>query len=812
MKIFKRFSFLLVMSFLIFGLSGCDLFGGGTVNEVATPQNFQIENGVASWDAVSNAEGYKISIDNVVSNLSTTTYDLNNEGLAVGSHSVKVAAYLGDFVSSYTTALTFVVEQPTISTLSSPSNVTITDGVLSWDTVENALSYTVEIDGEVVEEVTGNSFVLGDMDLYAGEHTIRVRAKRGAIASQFSNSYSYQLQPLASSAEIYAAILAIIDEDYAPNMVLNDFEFEYEYENYLAASTFALRYSQTTANMMMTREHAIGLVQFIKDFVMSLDSAESVADVKTALDGLASYDLTPTKFANLLINLADSAIVISQGKLSDPLYGDETGLMVVNTLQGVLEDNEDLVRDNLVNTIDFGLNLYGHISANMVTYLNQLMANGTLSETEAFALKDEMVSMFQQSIPSVEVISQMYQLVLVVGNAFVDFDINTMLAHTTTLATLTRQSANLLLEFVGEFSLEDMNTMGLYVENSFQEVEYVCGQYFDGQSMVDFYCYDQELNFESFVDALVYFGTYANNFYLSHETEFALIGALPVRDLMIDFADVFAGAVKVYLQEEMTIQEYIVASAMIDMILEEVPNVLDGIQILANIGIEEISLFISSEAQMVYDIYDAVGLFMSEGNVMVLISDIEAILDQFVDYNAIIVNNLSQENIETLLMIAKIPVIIETYGSADFATFNALFTDLPGQVAGLIADVLFLENTFVNVVSNYDVSASLTAYGFEMNQAAMVTAILVLDQFLTTDVENMIFDDIDVVFDSVLVNQAVAANIQLPADAATMKAEIESMLTSYILEIRTIADFDFNNMTQTQWDEIYALTGFLAPQ
>lgn len=65
--------------------------------------------------------------------------------------------------------------------LPSPANLQITNKTISWDSVEHARSYSVEIDGHVRDNIRRTSYSFDDMSLAEGTYTIKVRAHGNGI-------------------------------------------------------------------------------------------------------------------------------------------------------------------------------------------------------------------------------------------------------------------------------------------------------------------------------------------------------------------------------------------------------------------------------------------------------------------------------------------------------------------------------------------------------------------------------------------------------------------------------------------------------
>lgn len=135
-----------------------------------------------SWNAAGGAESYDIEIDGVVKDIgNTTTYVY--EGLKNNSeHAFRVRAKFHDVTSMWS---------KTVSTATLPGvpenlNAVVTaDKIeISWDIVDGASSYDIEIDGNIIYNLNINKYTLEKITPNT-EYTFRVRAVSNAGASEW---------------------------------------------------------------------------------------------------------------------------------------------------------------------------------------------------------------------------------------------------------------------------------------------------------------------------------------------------------------------------------------------------------------------------------------------------------------------------------------------------------------------------------------------------------------------------------------------------------------------------------------------------
>ena len=135
------------------------------LRELAPVTDLAVSDDVASWTAVENATGYevKVTVDGfTVLERTQKECSLNLKYYTNGAISVSVKAIAQDYVSA--PAATYSYEKITLAT---PSNLTVSGSVISWDAVagEN-ISYIVNINGTDYTAAT-NSLNLSDISLSA---------------------------------------------------------------------------------------------------------------------------------------------------------------------------------------------------------------------------------------------------------------------------------------------------------------------------------------------------------------------------------------------------------------------------------------------------------------------------------------------------------------------------------------------------------------------------------------------------------------------------------------------------------------------
>ncbi len=166
--------------------------------KLATPQNIVMNGSVATWDAVDNADSYKVYLyenDSATplypagEAMMTRSYTVNSALLETGkSYKVRVEAH-NTANQNYTKSdLSDLTDAASVS-LDAPTNINWSSNTATWTPVANADQYVVYLykDGTTEpvdpagEVVTSESYTIGkDVLAVPGEYTIKVKAQNTA--------------------------------------------------------------------------------------------------------------------------------------------------------------------------------------------------------------------------------------------------------------------------------------------------------------------------------------------------------------------------------------------------------------------------------------------------------------------------------------------------------------------------------------------------------------------------------------------------------------------------------------------------------
>ena len=161
-----------------------------TVEKLPAPTNAQIEDKILTFNNVVGASGYNLKIVNnetgaiIYQTINTEYYDLSNDGYEPGEYNI----YIQSVGNNYTTLTSNYSTEFAIDKLSQPQNLRIENGRLSWDEVEKATGYILQIqfNGEikVEENIPMPTFDFASKYLEAGEYFIQVSATGSKVGDE----------------------------------------------------------------------------------------------------------------------------------------------------------------------------------------------------------------------------------------------------------------------------------------------------------------------------------------------------------------------------------------------------------------------------------------------------------------------------------------------------------------------------------------------------------------------------------------------------------------------------------------------------
>ncbi len=832
-----------------------------TVTTVDTPTNVAINGNVVSWTAVAGATSYVVTVDTTDHTVTTTSLDLATLNLAVGNHTVTVKALNGTVESTASTELSYTVEEPPL-TLDMPANVMITDGIISWDAVTDAVGYYVTVDTEAYY-VTDLMYDLTEVAYYVGDYSVTVYAVNGEVSSDPSSPMTYTVSQQSNETDVYAAVLLTVNPTYLPDLEETDFSEDWEYQNYVDVTDIASYYAAETAALGMTTNDAIGFFQDL--FSMMTDGqVDSMASALSELSVFEDYDMTPQKVVDVLYGLADVVGTIdtrysqadlaeyqamledAQTELNNYLastafvtfnedfslfvgmtddemdaydallnaslefdgyiqwnlynalsnmvnefvnYGsvgdvenyywavdyDETYLvdglyliaqniynsegpdsyLVIESLNTVLnqliplnnmvdeyqwevediqrrydqvhqlmillDENEEETKAALLVLVDFVFELKNNVPANIVTLLDDAMSGeSTLTPTEIILIKDALINLLQDAVPTAEEFASIRTVELILGGSISGLDLSHLEDYVVFLGQLDKATLDLTLLFIEDFNALD-----------FMEISAIIPQLTD--EFGDFNPEDPQV----VIDLLAFVQTYIEDFIAAHPTEIQaledLVGSDNPEMIYQEILDIATAYMHSMLDPES--HEYEAITYVIMVLGSSYEEVKSALAFLPTLGTDLIGALIDSEGSII-DVIEEVNNLDPEDDTA-LLAALTNVLYEANMYNQILTDHLTAEQINDLLALLRIPAVLSFYFNTDMALpledVDGIYTavyPLLGELlgAGIDLEALFLNDLTAQNIIDLKVIIESGSDGFgHIEPTTMVDVLIYVD-------------------------------------------------------------------------------------
>ena len=161
-----------------------------SVSKLSAPTNAMVEDRILTFDSITGAQSYTIMIvNNLNNNVSYQTVPATNdivtfdlgEGYEPGQYNIYIKA-LGD---SRTTLDSAYSEQVAVDKLATPTNLQISNGLLTWQAVEQATGYVMNIQfgGQTIleENIPSPTFDFASKYINSGDYYITIMATGSEI-------------------------------------------------------------------------------------------------------------------------------------------------------------------------------------------------------------------------------------------------------------------------------------------------------------------------------------------------------------------------------------------------------------------------------------------------------------------------------------------------------------------------------------------------------------------------------------------------------------------------------------------------------
>lgn len=290
----KRMIKIFLVLAVLFSLVGCD-------ERLETPTNVRISDDILLWNQVTNANEYVVKVGEELYTVPTNSFNLLDLELAEGTYQVSVRAISnGDLKDSrFSDALNYVVG---IRTLDKPTNLVITDGVLTWNRVSGSIQYKISINGV---EITTYDLVL-DLTPYVmavDSYPVTVVAIGNGIITFDSDPAQITLnfdQNLLKQTTNKMIDFFLAPYGYRVGMRQSDFSYENEYQYYLETLEEYTDLVNALANSEISFNTVKGALAIIEDLS---DAQDPLFIIQTLVQSISDLGLTSNQIATFVLHV-----------------------------------------------------------------------------------------------------------------------------------------------------------------------------------------------------------------------------------------------------------------------------------------------------------------------------------------------------------------------------------------------------------------------------------------------------------------------------------------------------------------------------
>lgn len=804
------------------------------VYKVPTPTGLAVVDNLLTWNAVEGADSYQVEINGVKKTVKTNSYDLSE--LAEGSYEFKVIAKVGSDSSDPATLSFVVVSAEQQAEFYAEILKAIDDSYLpdmKESDFENeyfyedylmysklAQAYTTgalqtKIDLAKSLEVIDFIKELSKLD---PESPAEIKSaldpffQMGLTSNQLARvlyeilivGMDFEIQNILESIDYIAGQVDYYNQMYESELISPAYVFAIEYLNnngfkdlvemledyYVDKYSYKnMYYYQSMAEQLANAYYYGYLESFLFDLYNYNDDDLLIRFMESLLAALKSENMeyynNCYNFINSIIFLKDyqNNILYYQQRINDA----NNNIELFKSIKEVGGESSAVMVEAFNSTISFIMTLYSNIDSELFESIATLVSGGEISPAEIFILKDELVAILKTSLPAAKDFENLYVALIAVLNNFFEINPSELAGLGQMLGLMTNTGANLLLDIVGDITIEIFGQIQALVEA------------LDDPS--------------SYVDLVLYVGNLVKGILEKYSASFELLTSSLPSALVEQIIIIYKEILPLTDADENTV-------AMMTMLLDSVVEnyqLYQGIEaLIEKYGTTIISKFLATNGKIAYDI---INLFFAKDDAtpysdISLADQVKDIFAQFMEYHELLFGAITDEEIDLIVDFLAVyaPFILANVNPtlAD-GSLNSLIAIIAPELKATLKDLLKLEVLLVNTLYANNAAYEFINLGMEAeyNQMVALTIVLIkaLDVVLTPENIAIINARIASIFTNVLLKPDFLAILNTnESEVLEMKAVVEATLEQFIPAIKNLAKYDYYNLTPEQLEEFY---GFL---
>lgn len=813
------------------------------------PTKLLITEDVLTWTAVTGASSYLVKVNGVDHTVSSPTFNLGDLALAYGSYEVQVLTKVGEDYS-LAAVITYTVVNPQLEEDTYRAVLAKMDATYLPDMTETDFHYEYEWQSYLVAaryaRAYTNGAMVGNIPL---SKTVSVFDAFESITFGDIGSFQDIFNELdkfvdidLTAAQIAAVLIEVVDvileqqievseasqlyyedrldeELLNKNMIVNESQY---LELMAGINTYGSPADVLALNNYMDNNLVFyGWVDYqyaIHDIVFDLNyqNTASLNDYRyafpedEALQAIVNIvetafhaeDAEFLAFLEYSISLIDAVRYYNESisAFESMMAQEEDKVLMLESIRLAFTENKQDLRTSLTATIDYILDLYVHIDGDFINVLDTLAVNGLVSPAEVIILKNELVGLFRDTLPTASEFEDMYLALVIVLNHTFDISPTEMVGFAASLGTSTNLSIDLMLELLDDINLK----MVLELEAIIEGMIIPSYDYYSGDT------YD----YRKVVELIVYLGNFKKDFTTEHAIKIAALEAVNTSTFETQIALVSEKVITKIM--ELSGADASSINSLITLLANQ--NAYKDIdKIIAKYGNEVFDYFVETNGKIALDIIDLIENAPEWDDVKAQNTALRVIGSAIFTYHDMILPELTDAEIdiiaEFILNVGVSNIFFANIGMSEAALdeYQAFITDITPSVKTLLKNAIKVEIAFSKALKTNDAFYEFANMSdiFNANEALLVQITLALDSVLTETNKDLIDTSVALFFDEIMAHEFILELSGMTTVSVTeQKTHVLAILDTLYLDVERVSAYDFYHLTSLQLDDFRGIWQF----
>ena len=813
------------------------------------PTNLLITEDVLTWTAVTGASSYLVKVNGVDHTVSSPTFNLGDLALAYGSYEVQVLTKVGEDYS-LAAVVTYTVVDPELEANTYRAVLARMDATYLPDMTETDFYYEYEWQSYLVAaryaRAYTNGAMVGNIPL---SKTVSVFDAFESITfgdiESFQNIFN-ELDKFVdidlTAAQIAAVLIEVVDvileqqievseasqlyyedrldeELLNKNMIVNESQY---LELMAGINTYGSPADVLALNNYMDNNLVFyGWVDYqyaIHDIVFDLN------DQNTASLNHYRYAFPEDEALQAIVNIVETAFYAenteflafledhislidavryhneSISAFESMMAQEEDKVLMLESIRLAFTENKQDLRTSLTATIDYILDLYVHIDGDFINVLDTLAVNGLVSPAEVIILKNELVGLFRDTLPTASEFEDMYLALVIVLNHTFDISPTEMVGFAASLGTSTNLSIDLMLELLDDINLK----MVLELEAIIEGMIIPSYDYYSGDT------YD----YRKVVELIVYLGNFKKDFTTEHALKISALEAVNTSTFETQIALVSEKVITKIM--ELSGADASSINSLITLLANQ--NAYKDIdKIIAKYGNEVFDYFVETNGKIALDIIDLIENAPEWDDVKAQNTALRVIGSAIFTYHDMVLPELTNSEIdiiaEFILNVGVSNIFFANIGMSEDALdeYQAFITDITPSVKTLLKNAIKVEIAFSKALKTKDAFYQFANLSdvFSPNESLLVQITLALDSVLTETNKDLIDTSVALFFDEIMAHEFILELSGMTTVSVTeQKTHVLAILDTLYLDVERVSAYDFYHLTSLQLDDFRGIWQF----